>query len=105
MEEKLKTFDKRLHEIEEELSRPEVLSNQNLFRSLNREHSQLAPVVQKYEEFRKLKKELADSRELIKTEKAEEMRDMFKKEIAGLELKMETLVEELLIMLVPKDPN
>ena len=105
MEDKIKVMARRLGEIENELSRPDIVSDMNLYRDLNRERSQLAPVVRKYEEYLKYARELEENRVLLKDERDEEMREMLRGEIALLEEKIVKYEEELLIMLLPRDPG
>ncbi len=105
MEARLKEISEKFQELEEKMSKPEILSDQNLFRSLNKERSRLAPVVQNYNEYLKLKRELNDSSELIRNEDDEEMREMLQSEIDELRGKIEDIEKKLLIMLLPKDPN
>ncbi|MCP4138594.1 MAG: peptide chain release factor 1 [bacterium] len=105
MEDKLKQIHERFRKIEEDMSRPEIISDQNQFRALTKEHSALTPVMQEFEEYKKLKKELEDSKELIEEEKDEEMKEMLRVEIEELESQVEECSEKLVIMLLPKDPN
>ncbi|HOO70465.1 MAG TPA: peptide chain release factor 1 [Spirochaetota bacterium] len=105
MEDKIKVMARRLSEIENELSRPDIVSDMNRYRDLNRERSQLAPVVRKYEEYLKYARELEESRALLRDERDEEMREMLRGEIALLEEKIVKYEEELLIMLLPRDPS
>jgi len=105
MEEKLIEVVKRFQKLESDMSNPEIISDQNKFRELNKEHSQLSPIVQAYDLYKKLKQELADSKELISEEKDEEMKSLLNEEISGLEQKVKELDEKLLLMLLPKDPN
>ncbi len=105
MEEKLNEISKRLKDIEEQMSNPEVISDQNLFRNLNRERTRLAPIVQSFGEYKKIKREYSDSQELLESEHDEEMKEMLQSEIDELEKKIKTSEEKLLIMLLPKDPN
>jgi len=105
MDARLQELKKRYEEIESELSKPETVSDQKRFRDLNREHSQLSPVITRFNEYVKMKKDLADNRELIETEKDPEMRQMLQSEIAELEQKIDEMKEKLLVMLLPKDPD
>src|SRR3990172_3716333 len=105
MEHKLEKITERFRELEREMSRPEVLSDQNRFRTLTRERSGLAPIVNAYEELKKFKQELADSEHLLKDEKEAEMKEMLQSEVDELKKKIEDLEGKLLIMLLPKDPN
>ena len=105
MEGKLKEIKARYVEIEQYLSNPDIISDQKRFRELNKEHSQLAPVVARYDEYTKYRKELADSRELYKSEDDSSMKEMLQIEIADLEEKIEILEEKLMVLLLPKDPH
>ena len=105
MESKLKSLEERYRELEQEMSRPETISDQNKFKNLNREHAHLAPVIQKYSDYKRMIQELAESRELILQEKDPEMRDMLQSEIETLEKGIEDMKEKLLVMLLPRDPN
>ncbi len=105
MDAKLNEIKHRFEEVEKQLSDPEVISDQKIFRELNKEHSQLSPVVNKINEYVKCVKDLADSRELIKTEQDPEMKEMLSSEIISLEERVKDLNERLMIMLLPKDPN
>ncbi len=105
MEDRLKGINDRYSAIEAELSRPETMSDQKLFRELTKEHSQLSPIVSKYTEYKKCLKELSDSRELIDAESDSEMKEMLSAEILELEEKTSEIEEKLLVMLLPRDPN
>ncbi len=105
MDSKFNELKHRFEEIEKQLSNPDVISDQKLFRDLNREHSQLAPVVNKINEYMKCVKDLADSRELIASESDPEMKEMLSLEISTLDEKISSLNEKLMLMLLPKDPD
>jgi peptide chain release factor 1 len=105
MEHKLEKITERFRELELEMSRPEVVSDQNRFKALTRERSGLAPIVNAYEELKRYKKELADSTQLLKDEKDAEMKEMLQSEVDELKKKIEDLEGKLLVMLLPKDPN
>lgn len=105
MEEKLDRLYQRFEFIEKEMSDPLVISNQNRFKELNKEHAQLLPVVQNYEKYRGFLKELSDSEELLPSETDAEMRRMLSDEIETLKEQINALKQELIIQLLPKDPN
>ncbi len=105
MDAKLQEIKKRYEEIESELSKPDVISDQKRFRDLNKEHSHLSPVVSRFNEYIKMKQGLADSRELMETEKDPDMREMLQAEISELAAKIDEMHEKLLVMLLPKDPD
>ncbi len=105
MEDRLKEIADRCTEVEDQLARPEVLRDTNRFRELTREHAQIKPIVVKYEEYRKVRKELAESEEVLKGEKDEEMREMVRAEMALLRERLEALDAELMVLLLPRDPS
>lgn len=105
MEDRLKEIADRCAEVEDQLARPEVLRDTNRFRELTREHAQIKPIAVKYEEYRKIRKELAESEEVLKGEKDEEMREMVRAEMALLRGRLEALDAELMVLLLPRDPS
>lgn len=105
MEDRLKEIAGRCAEVEDQLARPEVLRDTNRFRELTREHAQIKPIVVKYEEYRKVRKEFAESEEVLKGEKDEEMREMVRAEMAVLRQRLEALDAELMMLLLPRDPG
>lgn len=105
MDAKLNEIKHRFEEIEKQLSDPDVISDQKIYRELNREHSQLSPVVNRINEYMRCVKDLAESRELIKSEQDAEMKEMLSSEIDSLEEKIKELNGKLMIMLLPKDPD
>ncbi len=105
MEKRLDQIQEKLRQIEMQMSDPAVISDQQKFKQLSREHSQLTPVVKKYEEYKKTKKELEDSQQLLDQEKDPEMKKMLLEEIEKLEKNRQEIEENLMVLLLPKDPN
>jgi peptide chain release factor 1 len=105
MQNRLREIKSRFIELESMIIRPETIADQKLYKQLTMEHSKLIPVVQKFQEFEKVKKEINDSKELINSEKDQEMKDLLKAEILNLEEKFNTLEKDLTVLLLPKDPN
>lgn len=105
MEAKLEKVRKRCKELEQEMSKPDVVADQQRFRILSQEHAQLVPIVARYKELQKLQKELADARDLLKMETDQEMIDLLRDEISHLEEDILQMENDLMIMLLPRDPN
>jgi len=105
MKEKLDRLYQRFEVLEKEMSDPSVVSNQSRLKELNREHSQLLPIVHNYLKFQSFLKELSDSQELLESETDDEMQQMLSNEIDSLKDKIENLKQELIIQLLPKDSN
>ena len=103
---KLETVVNRYEQIGIELTRPDVTSNNELFRKLMKEHSELTPIVEKYREYTAAVTAEKEALEIL----AEAGTDKELKELAEEELKtakenIEIFSDELKILLLPKDPN
>jgi peptide chain release factor 1 len=89
-----------------ELARPEVVSDPNELRRLGRELARLEPVVEAFRHLQDTRHELAGARELRETGDADdELRAMARDEIARLEADETRLLDELKVLLLPRDPN
>ncbi len=89
----------------QELSEPDVVSDQNRFRNLMKEQNELAPIVEKYKEYKEAKQTIEDSVEMLEEEHDEEMRELLKEELSEAKKNVEQYEEELKVLLLPKDPN
>ena len=105
MFEKLEAIKKRYEELSAEISKSEVIANQELWRKLMKEHADLEEIVQAYEAYLSLQTELSDVREMVKNAEDAELREMAQEESASLEEKLQKAEETLKFLLIPKDPN
>jgi len=105
MLEKLEFIENKYEEMSLKISDPTVMADQNNWRKLCKEHSDLEIVVTKYREYKKSKDELEEAKEMQKEETDKDMRDMIAEEIKGLQDSVSLFEEELRILLLPKDPN
>ena len=105
MFDKLEDLLIRFEEIMGELNEPNVTENQERFRKLMKEQSDLTPVVEAYREYKKCGQDVQDSLSMLEEEHDEEMRAMLKEELAEARARSEQLEQELKILLLPKDPN
>jgi peptide chain release factor 1 len=101
---KLEEVADRFREVEGLLSDPTVLNDQNRYRALTIEHSELIDVVKGYERCCRIREEIAGSQELLRDPDAE-VREMANAEVSELETELTELEEQLKLMLLPKDPN
>jgi peptide chain release factor 1 len=88
-----------------ELSQPETSKDPAAMKRLGREHARLEPVVQAFRELGSVREQLAGARQMRDAESDDDMRAMAREEIAELEGRETTLVEELKVSLLPRDPN
>lgn len=105
MFDKLESLLIRFEEIMGELNEPDVAGNQERFRSLMKEQSDLTPIVEAYREYKKCKQDIEDSLIMLDEENDGEMRDMLKEELAASRKRVEELEQQLKMLLLPKDPN
>ena len=95
----------RYEEIMSELGEPGTADDQDRFRRLMKESSDLAPIVEAYNEYKKSKQNISDSLEMLEGESDDEMREMLKEELASSKERLTQLEDKLKILLLPKDPN
>ena len=105
MFDKLEDLLIRFEEIMGELSEPGVANDQNRFRALMKEQSNLTPIVEAYKEYKKCKETVEESLVMLEEESDEDMREMLKEELNDSKKRIEELEDELKILLLPKDPN
>ncbi len=105
MYDKLDAIVLRYEDINRELASPGVLSDQAHFRRLMKEQSDLTPLVETYTRFRSVSDNLEESRMLLEEEDDEEMRELAREEISSSKKELDSLQEQLKILLIPKDPN
>ena len=105
MFDKLEELVERLEQVMQELSQPDVVNNQDKFRKLMKEQSDLTPVVEKYKEYKQAKQDEEDSLMILDEESDEEMKEMAKEELEEAKKAIERCENELKILLLPKDAN
>ena len=95
----------RYEEVMSSLNEPDVANNQERFRKLMKEHSDLTPIVEAYKEYKKSKQNVEDSLAMLEEEADEELRELAKEELNESKARIEELERTLKILLLPKDPN
>jgi len=92
-------------DLQVQLSRPEVSADPNEIRRLGKELARLEPTVEAYRRLEAVRSELAGVREIGDAGEGDEMRAMAREEIDRLELEETRLVDELKVLLLPRDAN
>ena len=106
MFDKLKAVEERFEEIGNELMKPEVVSDNETFKKLMKEHKQLTPIVEKFREYRAARDAEAEARELLDAGGLDkDFKELVEEELTEAKQKIEEASEELKILLLPKDPN
>ena len=106
MFDKLSFIEDRFAELEHKISDPEVIADQELWRKLCKEHSDITPIVEKYREYKALNENIEEAKEMLADSSLDkEEKSMIEDEISDSKKQIEVVSEELKILLLPKDPN
>lgn len=102
---KLREIAARYEELGRQLAEPEVLSDSERYVKLLKQRRELEPIVEKYREYERLRRELEQARALLEEETEGELRELARAEVRVLEEKLPQCEQELKLLLLPKDPN
>lgn len=102
MFDKLEEIEKKYVDLTAKISDPDIISNQSLFKKYMKEHSNLTDVVAKYREYKKVKENMDEAKELMNDK---EMKEFAEEEFYSSKQKLENIEEELKFLLIPKDEN
>ena len=105
MFEKLSFIEERFSQLAEKISDPAIISDQETWRKLCKEHSDITPIVEKYRAYKKVKDSVEEARMLLPDTQDKEFRGLLEEEITEGQKAIATLSDELKILLLPKDPN
>ncbi len=106
MFDKLSFIEDRFAELEQKIADPSVISQQELWRKLCKEHSDITPIVGKYREYKALNDNIAEAKEMLQDSSLDrDDKSMIEEEVADSKKQIERVSEELKILLLPKDPN
>ena len=95
----------RYREIEEEMLNPGILNDQNRYRKMMKERSDLSEIAEKYMEYKATQSSMEESLAMLEEESDEEIRELAKEELNACKSKITKIEEELKVLLLPKDPN
>lgn len=105
MFQKLAFLEEHYQELSDKISDPAVIADQDTWRKLCKEHSDLEPIVQKYRQYKKAEATVEESKAMLEETLDPEFRDMVEAELKEAKAEIETVTEEMKILLLPKDPN
>jgi len=105
MFERLDQIEARYEELTNALASPEVINDSAKYQKTAKAHSELTAVVEKYREFKDLRRGIAESKALLADEKDPDMRAYAQEELVALEARLAQAEEDLKVLLLPKDPN
>lgn len=106
MFEKLQSVENRCEEIDQKLMDPAVLSDNQQYRDLMRERKNIAPIVEKYREYKRVVAGIEEAQALLEENSADrEFLDMVEEELAEGKESLARVQLELKTLLIPRDPN
>ena len=105
MLDRLERIEQRYREIYRQMSQPEIASDLKQLQELAQERAGLEELVARYREYKTASESLAETRAMLDDGPDEEMAELVKQEVTGLEAEQEHLLEEIKRALLPKDPN
>ncbi len=105
MFEKLAFIEEKYEELSQKISDPEIIADQNQWRKLCKESSDITPIVEKYREYKEAVKAIDEAKEMLNDNPEKDFEEMLLSEIDENNEKISVIEEELKILLLPKDPN
>lgn len=106
MLERLADLERKYIQLSDDISDPEVIADNEKWRKLMKEHSDMTPIIEKYREYKAVESALEEAKEMLDDSSLdEEFRQLAKEELNENSKKVESVKDELKILLIPKDPN
>jgi peptide chain release factor 1 len=106
MFDKLELLETKYAEITRLIMDPDVLSDASKYQKHAKTHSDLTPIIEKFREYKQLKIEIAQAKQMLVDHASEEdLRVLAEEELGSLESKLGKVEEDLKVLLLPKDPN
>ena len=105
MLDKLEEIKRRYEDVEVKLADPKVIGDMKLFKKLNIEYKELGQIVEQINAYKKVLADIDGAKDVLATEKDKDFLEMAKAELEENRLKEEKLVEDIRLMLIPKDPE
>jgi peptide chain release factor 1 len=101
----LENVETKYNELTQALASPEIVSDSARYQKTAKAHSEISEIVEKYREYKDLKRGIAESKTMVAEESDGEMRAMAQEELTSLEARLKAVEEDLKVLLIPKDPN
>ncbi len=103
---RLEDLEKRYIELSDKINDPEIISDNELWRKLMKEHSDITPIIEKYKEYKQTVEAVDEAKEMLNDNGLDDdFRQLAKEELNENSKKIETIKDELKVLLLPKDPN
>ncbi|GJQ63124.1 MAG: peptide chain release factor 1 [Melioribacteraceae bacterium] len=102
---KLEEAKAKFQKLTDQLSDPEVVSNNDRLIKLSKERSDLEPLMEAYDRYAEVATNIKGNKEIIEAGEDDELAEMAGEELEALETEQEELEKQIKLLLVPKDPN
>jgi len=102
---KVLSLQDKYHNLQQQLSSPEVMSDMKKYVQLNKDYKELEPIINTGLEYKKLLEELALAKDILVNEKDDDLKEMARAEIAEIEPKIPELEQKIKLLLIPADPD
>lgn len=102
---KIEGLKDKFNKLQEQISDPELMNDMKKYVQLNKEYKELGPIIEAGEKFKRVITDYENAKEILSTEKDEELREMAKEEVASLEEVLPKMEEEIKLLLIPADPQ
>ncbi|HZV48589.1 MAG TPA: peptide chain release factor 1 [Candidatus Dormibacteraeota bacterium] len=102
---RLESLVGRYRDLQEEMAKPEVISDPGRLATLGRELHELEELVRVYDDYRRAQRELEEARDLLRQERDPEMQEFLRGEQHAAEQRIHLLEDRLKVLLLPRDPN
>src|ERR1700733_8309528 len=105
MFERLDQIETRYEELTNALASPDIVNDSAKYQKTAKAHAEIAPIVEKYREYKDLTKGISDSKAMLLDEKNPEIGASPQEDRDKLKARVASVEEELKVLLLPKDPN
>ncbi len=102
---KLEGVKERFEEVGRLITEPEIVSDMKRYVKLNKEYKDLEPVIKAYKDYKNLLSNIATAKNILASEKDEELREMAKTELEELSEQVDPMEENIKFLLLPADPE
>ena len=101
----LENIEEKVKKIEELMADPEVLKDKSKFQSIAKEHKELSEILNLYNEYKKVNKQIEEVKQLLNSTPDDDLRELAEEELESLKRQQKELEKKIEVALLPKDPN
>ena len=105
MLEKVLSLQDKYQSLQDQLASPDVMSDMKRYVQLNKDYTQLEPIIQAGLEYKMMLEELASAKDILMNEKDEDLREMARDEINDIEPRLPEMEQNIKLLLIPADPD